>query len=82
MSDNASQDIFGAVGGAYIAPADADNIEPQPRALYIGTTGNLSVIMADGSDLIFNNVPVGIFSIQCRRVKSTGTTASDIIGLY
>lgn len=53
-----------------------------PRALYIGTSGNLTVVMADGTaDVVFANVPVGIFPIQVSKVKAA-TTAADIVALY
>ena len=66
------------------------------RALYIGTGGNVSVIMTDvglsssadgtaaqAADVIFTNVADGtILPIQVNRVLSTGTTASDILALY
>lgn len=57
-----------------------------PRALYVGTGGDLAVIMAGdegGSAVTFANVPGGaILPIKVYSVQSTGTTASDILGLY
>lgn len=58
------------------------------KALYVGVTGNLAVITAgdksnnlQGTSVTFNNVPVGWFPVQVRRVMSTGTTASNIVAL-
>jgi hypothetical protein len=52
------------------------------RALYIGTTGNIAVLMADGTTATFTAVPVGILPVQVQRVNSTNTTASNIVALY
>jgi hypothetical protein len=55
---------------------------PVTRALYIGTSGDVSVRMADQTTITFVGVPVGIFPIQVDQVLSTATTASNIIALY
>lgn len=52
------------------------------RGLYIGTSGNVKVITANGETVTFTNVPVGILPVRVTRVFSTGTTASGIVGLY
>lgn len=52
------------------------------RALYVGTTGNINVDMSDGQTVLFSNVPVGIFPINAKRVRSTSTTAGNIVALY
>jgi len=76
---NATVSAHGAVA---VTPSDATTI-PICRALYIGTTGNISVRMADGQDtILFTAVPVGIFPIQVDKVYSTNTTASTIVALY
>lgn len=64
-----------------ITPSDVVTI-PTTRAVYVGTTGNLAVRMADGSSVTFNTVPVGIFAIQVSMVLSTGTSASNLVALY
>jgi len=71
-----------AHGAVAVTPSDATVI-PVCRALYVGTTGNISVRMADGQDtVLFTAVPVGIFPIQVDKVYSTSTTASTIVALY
>lgn len=59
---------------------------PTTRGLYIGTSGNLTVLMANdygGSfQVTFNNVPVGVFPVQVTRVVSGTTTASNIVALF
>lgn len=51
------------------------------RALYVGTGGDLSVMTKYGTTLTFKNVPNAfVLELRVIRVRSTGTTASDIIG--
>ena len=64
-----------------VTPSDSVNFPGGPaRGLYVGTTGNISVVMyGDGATVIFSAVPVGILSVQCTRVNATGTTAANIV---
>lgn len=72
-----------AVSAVAVTPSDSADLAATPtRALYIGTTGNLVVNMADDTSVTFTAVPVGILWISVDRVKATGTTASNIIALY
>lgn len=53
------------------------------RALYIGTAGDVTVVMAGvAGNITFKNVPVGIFPIRIRELRATGTTALQIVALY
>lgn len=70
-----------SVKAVAVTPHDTTLI-PQTRALYVGVTGNLNLTMADGVDVVFSNVPVGIFPVQVLRVKSTSTTATSIVAMY
>lgn len=52
------------------------------KALYIGNTGHVSVRTLGGETATFNSVPTGTtLWISVDRVRATGTTAADIIGL-
>lgn len=56
-----------------------------PRALYVGATGNLRVLLENDTNPVdLLNVPVGVLPISFRRVYSTGTTvsASNLIAFY
>lgn len=66
-----------------------DNAPCYAKALYIGVTGDVAVVPAGdngnslaGSAVTFKAVPVGWFPVQVRRVMSTNTTATNIVGLY
>lgn len=70
--------------GEAITPSDSVAIPGGPvKALYIGTAGagTLKVTTIDGSVLSFAGVTVGIFPISVKLVWSTGTGASNIVGL-
>lgn len=71
--------------GAYVSvtPHDSTNITglSRIRGLYIGTSGDVAVVDTSGNALTFSSVPVGILPVECIRVNSTNTTASNIIAL-
>jgi hypothetical protein len=69
-------------GGAAVTPADGSNLTRSAYALYIGTTGDVKVDTVGGDTITFSSVPVGILDVACKRVYSTGTTASNILALY
>lgn len=52
------------------------------QAIYVGVSGNISVLMLDGSSVVFNAVPAGVFPIQAARVNATSTTATNMVALY
>lgn len=49
------------------------------RGLYIGVSGDVSVITQGGTTITFKAVPVGFFPVLVSRVRATGTSATDII---
>lgn len=68
---------------AAITLSDATIYSPTLKALYIGTTGNVAVTMAgNGVNVTFNSVPVGWLWVNIKKVLSTGTTASNITGVW
>jgi hypothetical protein len=55
-------------------------------SLYVGGAGNITLEALNASgvaaDVLFTAVPAGtILPIHCSKVKSTGTTATAIVGL-
>lgn len=80
-SENANVGPSGPASRAIaVTPADSDLTLPF-RGLYVGTTGNIKVTDLYGNAVTFNSVPVGFFPVGVTRVWSTGTTASNIVGL-
>lgn len=70
-----------ARGGNTVTPHDSTNLAADAAALYVGVSGNISLLMPSGDVVTFNAVPVGFFPVQVRRVNSTGTTATNMIAL-
>jgi len=77
-----TSDATVAAHGAIAVVKSDSTTFPVTRGLYIGGTGDVAVLTADGQTITFSAVPVGIFPIQVTQVLSTGTTATNIIALY
>lgn len=72
-----------ADNAAAVTPSDSTDLTYVSRALYVGTGGNIVVTMQGGGDVTFTNVQDGsILPIRVSRVKSTSTTASNIVNIY
>ena len=57
--------------------------EGPTSAIYIGTAGNLTVVMSSGKMVTFNNLPSGgWFPVEALQVVSATTTASQLIAGY
>ena len=71
-----------ADSAAAVTPSDSTIVNC--RAIYVGTTGDVAVTTRDrGTAVTFVGVPAGtILPVQCSKVMSTNTTASDIVALY
>lgn len=74
--------------GISVTPNDTTAISHPPgdtftKGLYVGVTGNISVLMAGGATVIFTNISAGVIHpISAIRVNATGTTATGIIAIY
>lgn len=62
----------------------SDSAEVNCSAVYVGGTGNLTVIMRDDTaTTLFSTIPAGtVLEIACAKIMSTGTTATTIVGLF
>ena len=70
-----------AHGAKTVTPSDSTELEIT-RGVFVGTTGDLTVTMADGHDAVFVNIASGtIVPIQVSKIKAA-TTATDILALY
>lgn len=71
---------------AAVTTSDTADFTAVPRALFIGTGGDLKVIAVDDTSnagVTLKNVASGsILTIKFRRVLSSGTTATDIVAIY
>lgn len=86
MSDqykNTSTGLESPAQGAFsVTPNDATDLTMVTRALYIGGAGDVAVTMKGGGEVTFSGLAAGQFMpVRVVRVKDTGTTASNILGL-
>lgn len=64
----------------------SDSVEQLYKSIWVGGTGDVTVLMINATDdsqtVKFSAVPAGtLLPIQVRRVMSTGTTATLMVGL-
>ncbi|MFT3975970.1 MAG: hypothetical protein QM688_02465 [Sphingomonas bacterium] len=66
-----------------IVPSDAVPLPLVPKALYVGTAGNVVVRgVGAASDVTFRNIAAGqVIDVRASHVRATGTTAADIVAL-
>lgn len=66
-----------------ITPADGSDISFATRGLYVGASGDVKVDMLGGETVTFVGLAAGVIHpIRATRVYSTGTTATNILGVY
>ena len=67
---------------ATVTPSVVTDRDAPTTCLFICVSGDVSVEMVGGMTQVFANVPVGILPVQCTRVNSTGTTATNIVAMW
>jgi len=78
-------DIFAATGKVYAiyAASTQTGLGNQGCFLYVGGTGNVSVITIGNDVATFFAVPAGTtLPIQVLKLRSTGTTATNVVALW
>lgn len=69
--------------GASVTPSDSSDLATVSRCLFVGTGGNLVVVLNNGDEVTLNNVADGSYHpLRVKRVKATSTTATNIVALY
>lgn len=72
-----------AMSALAVTPSDTTDLATPARALYVGTSGDLSIITPDGVTVLFASVPSSfILPVAAIRVRSTATTATNVVALY
>lgn len=66
---------------AAVTPNDSTDLTSASRALFVGSAGDISVIMAGGETVTFANAS-GWMPIRVSRVRATDTTASNIVAVW
>jgi len=76
------QPFFSARRAWAITKSNDDELAYVTKGLYVGGSGDVAVRMYDGTDVTFVNVAAGtVLPVMVKRVLSTGTDATDIVGL-
>lgn len=66
-----------------ITPSDSTDFTYVSRGIYVGVSGDIMAVMADGTAVLFKNAVAGsILPLRCSRVNSTGTSATNLVGIY
>lgn len=66
-----------------VTPSDSQDLTAVARSLYIGGSGNVSVVTSGGDTVTFIGLTAGtILPVRVSRVRSTGTTATNIVALW
>jgi hypothetical protein len=71
-------------GSAFAITKDDNNdLAYVTRGIYVGTSGDLKVDMADGSTVTFASLAAGVVHpLRVRKVYSSVTSALNIVGVY
>jgi hypothetical protein len=72
-----------ARGGFAVTANDSTDLVRETRAIHVGQSGDLAVVLVDGSAVVLAGLVAGsIVPVRAMRVKATGTTAGLLVGLY
>ena len=72
-----------AVDCAAITPSDTVVIPGGPcRGIYVGVTGDVTILTTGQNTVTFTAVPVGILPVNALRVNATSTTATNMVALF
>ena len=72
-----------ARSGFAVTPSDVADLQAENRALHVGLGGDLALVLSSGDAVALQGVISGsLLPLRATRVKATGTSASQIVGLY
>lgn len=65
-----------------ITPHDTNAMASVVRGIYVGGAGNITIITPKGTTVALNGALAGtVLAVRATHVKSTGTTATSLVGL-
>ncbi len=84
FSNSADQVSAPATRAVAVVPHDSNALTDIPKALYVGTGGDITMRGLNGSaDQLWKNVAAGaVLPFRAQYVRASGTTAADILALY
>lgn len=72
-----------ASNAAAVTPSDSADLPTSSKRLWVGTGGNVTLVTVGGATVTYTAVPNGTYlQVRAARVKSTGTTASNIVAEF
>ena len=82
FANHSSSLVSPAHDGFTVVPDDGLDLPETTRALYVGVGGDLCLVLAGGTEVVFANVAAGtVLPLRAARVKASGTTAGAMVGL-
>ena len=76
-------DASSALSFFAITPSDVTNFTNAVAGIYVGVAGDVVAINESGAAITFKNAGQGAtIAIKAQRVNATGTTATNLVGLY
>ena len=72
-----------ATAAIAVTPHDTNELAEYSRGIYLGVGGDVTVVMSNGGTaVLFKNLAGGIIHpIRAKIIKSTGTTATNIVAV-
>lgn len=65
-----------------ITPHDSNELTNVTRGLYVGGAGDAVVVFNDGTEVTLVGLQAGVvYPFRVKQVKSTGTTATSLVGV-
>lgn len=72
-----------ARNAALVTPNNDADLTAMTRAVFVGTGGDLEVVMAGGQTVVLPSIPAGAFlPISVSRIRAAGTTATGIVAFW
>lgn len=68
---------------ASVTPHDTNELSYVTRGLYVGVSGNVTVVLSSGDEVQLVGLAAGVVHpLRVRQVKATGTAATNIVALW
>lgn len=65
-----------------ITPSNTTDLAITPRAIFVGGAGNVVIRDIAGVDVTYTFPAGSVFSFRAVRILATGTTATNLVGIY
>lgn len=84
FSNAADQVSAPATRAVAVAPHDSNPLSDIPKALYVGTGGDITMRGVNGNaDQVWKSVASGtVLPFRAQYIRASGTSAADLLALY